>query len=325
MIILFVILHQPEREFFMNLKQAQSVKTIAECGSITAASKRLFVSQPALSQMLRQIEQEIGLPIFDRSTSPLRLTYAGEKYLRAAERMLAAQAELEAQLREIRQEHSGRLRLGISVTRAMQVMPLVLPVFASQYGGVTLELRESGSATLEQLLQNGEIDLALAALESTSPNMAYELIEKETIGILAGADAAISRRLASGTPAALDDARGDSFVSLTKSHSSRITQDKLFRRGNFFPHILLETDSLEVGRRVALEAGACMILPSIYADDYVRQKRGAFFPLKDYENHRHFYACYRKDEFIPKYTRDFIGITTHALARQRQRDPAFHL
>lgn len=309
----------------MNLKQAQYIKTIAESGSITAASKKLFVSQPALSQMLRQIEQEIELPVFDRSTSPLRLTYAGEKYLRAAERMLAANAELESQLREIRQEHSGRLRLGISVTRAMQVMPLVLPAFASQYGGVTLELRESGSATLEQLLQCGEIDLAFAALESTSPNMAYELIEKETIGILAGADAAISRHLASGTPVSLDDARGDSFVSLTKSHSSRITQDKLFRRGNFTPHILLETDSLEVGRRVALETGACMILPSIYVDDYVRQKRGAFFPLRDYENHRHFYACYRKDEFIPKYTRDFIEITASVLAKQRQRDPAFHV
>ena len=57
----------------MNLKQAQYVKTIAECGSITAAAKKLFVSQPSLSQMLRQLEQETGLPIFDRSTTPLRL------------------------------------------------------------------------------------------------------------------------------------------------------------------------------------------------------------------------------------------------------------
>ena len=103
----------------MNLKQAYYIKTIAQCGSITTAAKKLFVSQPSLSQMLRQLEQEIGLPIFDRSTSPLRLTYAGEKYLYAAERILAVNSELESQLREIRHEHSGRLRLGISVTRAM--------------------------------------------------------------------------------------------------------------------------------------------------------------------------------------------------------------
>ena len=170
----------------MNLKQAQYVKTIAECGSITAAAKKLFVSQPSLSQMLRQLEQETGLPIFDRSTSPMRLTYAGEKYLHAAERILAANAELDSQLREIRQEHAGRLRLGISVTRAMQVMPLVIPVFRQQYPNVNLQLTESGSANLEELLGCGDIDLAFAALESTSPSLAYELIEKETIGILPG-------------------------------------------------------------------------------------------------------------------------------------------
>ena len=112
----------------------------------------------------------------------------------------------------------------------------------------------------------------------------------------------------------------ENFVCLTKGHSSRITQDKLFRRYGMTPNVILETDALEVGRRVALEAGACMLLPSIYIDDYCRQRRGAFFPLKDYENHRHFYACYRKDEFVPRYVRDFIQITTQVLNAQGERD-----
>lgn len=299
----------------MNLKQAQYVKTIAECGSITAAAKKLFVSQPSLSQMLRQLEQETGLPIFDRSTSPMRLTYAGEKYLHAAERILAANAELDSQLREIRHEHAGRLRLGISVTRAMQVMPLVMPIFQQQYPNVSLQLTESGSANLEELLRGGSIDLAFAALESTSPSLAYELLEQETIGVLAGRDAAITRQNPNGTALSLEAFRRESFVSLTKGHSSRITQDKLFRKYGLSPNILLETDSLEVGRRVALEAGACMLLPSIYIDGYCYQRKGSFYPLADYENYRHFYACYRKDEFVPQYARDFIQITASALAR----------
>lgn len=299
----------------MNLKQAQYVKTIAECGSITAAAKKLFVSQPSLSQMLRQLEQETGLPIFDRSTSPMRLTYAGEKYLHAAERILAANAELDSQLREIRHEHAGRLRLGISVTRAMQVMPLVMPIFQQQYPNVSLQMTESGSANLEEMLRGGSIDLAFAALESTSPSLAYELLEQETIGVLAGRDAAITRQNPNGTALPLEAFRRESFVSLTKGHSSRITQDKLFRKYGLSPNILLETDALEVGRRVALEAGACMLLPSIYIDGYCYQRKGCFYPLADYENHRHFYACYRKDEFVPQYARDFIQITASALAR----------
>ncbi len=307
-----------EGEIFVNLKQAHYMKTIAQCGSITAAAKKLYVSQPSLSQMLRQIEDEIGLPLFDRSVSPFRVTYAGEKFLAAADTILSANAQLESQLHEIKNDHSGRLRLGISVTRAMQVLPLVLPIFLGQYPKVTLELTESGSAELEEMLHRGEIDLAMAAIESTRTTVAYELIEQETMGILAGRDAQISKRFLSGTPVSLQDVQKERFVFLTQAHSSRITQDKLFRKYGISPTAILETDSLEVGRRVAIEAGACMLLPNIYVDEYVRQRNGSFFPVSNYENHRHFYACYRRDEFIPRYTRDFIQITTRLLAKQRE-------
>lgn len=302
----------------MNLKQALYIKTIAECGSITAAAKRLYVSQPSLSQMLRHVEEELGLDIFDRSVSPFRLTYAGERYLQAAKIMLAANEQLENQLREIRHEQSGRLRLGISVSRGLQVLPLVIPVFAQEYPQVTLELTESGSAHLEEMVQQGKIDLALAATEPTSANISYELIEKETIGILAGRDSKIARRLPSGTPVTIEDAKEDLFVCLTKGHSARVVHDKLLRRAGIVPRILLETDSLEIGKRLTLEAGACMILPNIHIDGYVAHRHGEFFPLEGYDHHRHFYACYRKDAFLPRYMHDFIRIVIDAL---EQRPP----
>ena len=163
----------------MNLKQAKYIKTIAECGSITEAAKKLYVSQPSLSKMLLQIESDIELVLFDRSVSPFKITFAGEQYLQAAEKMLAANEKLEMQLREIKNENLGKLRLGISVQRAMQVMPLVTPIFRHRYPDVILELTEGGSASLEEKLRKGEIDLALAAIESTSASMTYELIEKE--------------------------------------------------------------------------------------------------------------------------------------------------
>lgn len=300
----------------MNPKQALYIRTIADCGSLTAASKKLYVSQPSLSQMLRQIEEEIGLSLFDRSSSPFRVTYAGEKYLAAADAMLAITDQLEKQLREIKDDHAGRLRLGISVQRSLQILPKVIPVFRQKYPHVTLDLTEQGSAHLEELLQKGTIDLAFAAMESTGSNLVYELIEQETIGILAASDTGIVTRIEPGTPITLADAAGETFVSLREGHSIRVIQDKLFRRSGFHPRILLETNTLEVGKQVAVASGACMLMPNIYMDEFIRRKRGEFYPLKDYENHRHLYACYRKDEFIPKYTRDFIQIATRVLSGQ---------
>ena len=297
----------------MNLKQAQYISAIAQCGSITAAAKKLFVSQPYLSQMLKQIESDIGITLFDRSVSPFRVTYAGEIYLSAAEKIIAVNLQLDNQLNEVRHESKGRIRLGISVSRAMQVLPLVLPQFTSQYPNVTLELTESGSVKLGELLMSGSIDLALAVSEATNRELTYELIEKETIGLLAGRNSRLARKLSPGTPITLEEARNDKFVFLTQGHSARVIQDQLFQKASFKPQLMLETNSLEVGRRVALGAGACMLLPNIYVDSYVSQMGGGFYPLKDYRNSRHFYACCRKGGYLPQYTRDFIQIITQEL------------
>ena len=155
--------------------------------------------------------------------------------------------------------------------------------------------------------------------EPSEVNITYELIEKESIGILAGRDSRIAGRIPTGTPITLKDVERESFVSLDTSHSSRIVQDRLFRRYSFHPRILLETSSLEVGRRVALKSGACMILPDVYADSFVFAAGGGFYPLADYDNHRHFYACYRNGENVKKYVRDFIAIASAVLARSSEK------
>ena len=296
----------------MNLKQALYIRTIAQEESITAAAKKLYVSQPSLSQMVRQVESEYGVTLFDRTVSPLRLTYAGEKYLTAANVMLMANERLENELREIRQESSGLLRLGISVQRAMQILPVALPWFTMQFPKVSIDLREEGSARLEKLLEDGEIDLALAAIESVSPQLSYTLIEKEIVGVLAGRGAAIAQQLPPGTPISLSMIREDAFVSLKPGHSVRVVQDALFRAEGVRPQILLETDSLEVAKRVAIQAGACMLCSDIFVDDYAR-RGGVFYPLMDYENKRHLYACWRKGEKLPRYAEGFVQIVGRIL------------
>jgi len=296
----------------MNLKQALYIQTVAREGSVTAAAKKLYVSQPSLSQMIRQVEGEYGVTLFDRTVSPLRLTYAGEKYLQAANAMLTLNERLENELREIRQENSGLLRLGISVQRAIQILPVALPWFVMQYPKVSVDLREEGSAKLEELLENGEIDLALAAIESVSPSLSYTLIEEEVIGVLAGKNAAIAQQIPPGTPISVSMIREDAFVSLKPGHSVRVVQDALFRAEGLRPQILLETDSLEVAKRVAIQAGACMLCSDIFVDEYAR-RGGVFYPLKDYENRRHLYACWRKGEKLPRYAEGFIQIVSRIL------------
>lgn len=303
---------------FMNLKQAQYIKEIAASGSITGAAQKLYISQPSLSQTLAQAEKELGLPIFYRKSSPLRLTYAGEKYLQAANAMLAVSRRLDDQISELKKETGGRLRLGISVQRGIQILSLVIPRFRNRFPAVKLELVESGSASLEALVSGGQLDLALAAVEAVNTRLIYELIETEVIGIIAGRDSNLARAYPAGTPVSVENVDGDSMISMKPGHSIRVVQDQLFRRHGLVPDIVLETESMEIGKRVALAAGALMLCPNIYVDREVREQ-GAFYPLRDYENHRHFYACYPRREQLPRYAIEFIRIVSD-VCRERGRE-----
>lgn len=296
----------------MNIKQAQYIQTIANEGSITAAAKKLYISQPSLSQMVRQVEKELGVTLFDRTSQPLRLTYAGEKYLECAHAMIVANDRLENQLQDIRQENSGHLRLGISVQRGMRILPKAMPLFLSRYPNVSLELKETGSARMEDLLRYGEIDLAFAALDSTSARFDYRLIERETTGILVGRTSALTQSFPAGKPIPLEKAKNELFVSLKQGHSIRLVQDQLFRMLDMSPRILMEVDSLEMAKRVTVSCGACMLCPDIYFDETVVQQ-GLFYPLKGFENRRHFYACWRKGEQLPRYAADLIDIFKEVL------------
>lgn len=108
----------------------------------------------------------------------------------------------------------------------------------------------------------------------------------------------------------------DAFRKSIASESIRFRHrpDVQNHKHDFKPNSLLQSGNLEVGRRVTLKGGACMLLPGVYADSFVFQSGGAFYPLASYENRRPFYACYRKGEAVKPYTRALIMITAAVLS-----------
>lgn len=296
----------------MNLKQALYIKTIAEERSITAAAKKLYVSQPSLSQMLRLIEEELGVALFERV--PFRPTYAGERYLHAAAIMLNTNEILTNELQEIRQEGSGRLRLGISRQRAAQLLPKILPRFSKAYPHVVLELREAGSATLERLVQEGEVDLALAATSPSLSDLEYRLIQRETIGILAGRDSPLSAQVPSGVSIGLEAVGEGPFISLKPGHNIRIIQDLIFRERSISPSIYLETDNMETALQVTRTSACYMLCPNVYTTP-----GNCFYPLAGYENLRHFYACLRQGQTVPKFMGRFLELVQECVEKGDDR------
>ena len=103
----------------MNFKQASYIRTIVQEGSISAAARKLYISQPSLSQMVRQAESEYGVQLFDRSVFPLRLTFAGERYLEAANQILTVNERGDT-IREVHFYHEREKTIVVDSTNRYQ-------------------------------------------------------------------------------------------------------------------------------------------------------------------------------------------------------------
>lgn len=295
----------------MNLRQAEHLLAVYEEGSVSQAAARLGVSQPAISQTIQMAEREIGMKIFRRGPHGRVLTYAGEKYMATARQFIALEGSLDRELRELRGESRGKLRIGISVTRAMFILPQVLPDFLERHPGVELELVEAGTSELDVFLLDGRADMAfILSAENIHPALEYVTLCRDQLLLIAGADTAIARSHARGDTINIQEARDETFISLLPGHGVRSLQDRVFYDNRMSPRILMETSSPEVARRLAIVCGAVALFPETLLPPVSDgSPEGVWFRVGGGHYLRDFFLCYPKNTFLPQYMQDFISAT----------------
>lgn len=129
--------------------------------SFSKAARKMFISQPSLSANVKRVEQKLGYPIFDRSTKPLELTEFGKNYIRSIEQILSVKNEFANYVNDLGDLKTGNLILGGSSLFSSWILPPLMGEFARRYPLVKMVLVEETTAQLEQLLQNGSIDIML--------------------------------------------------------------------------------------------------------------------------------------------------------------------
>lgn len=301
----------------MNEKHMQYVLTVLKEGSFTNAAKKLYVSQPSLSQIIKTAESNLGAPIFNRSTDPITLTPAGQLYVEAARQVTTISTNLVKQVEELSNEEFGKIRLGISVQRGMELLPELYPRFKKRFPHVEIELHEQGSATMEKSVLEGEVGIALLTTFPKHADLYYDLIQEEQLVLIVNRDCALAKQIRPGTPIDILEAKDETFVSSRPGHSVRSIQDALFITRDMKPKIDLETISIEIGKHVVASSPVVMACPDAYVDTSNSAESPYFsYPILGVENPRHFYACYRKDMYLTKYMKGLLEVL-HAL-----RNPA---
>jgi len=297
-------------------RQLRYIITIAEEGSITAAAKKLFISQPSLSSLLLHVESQLGVKLFDRTVSPMILTYAGEKYIEFANKSLSLANELDAFISDIKGSRKGRIRIGCGAQQSSFVTPLILPQMIKKYPEVEFLIYEKSKTLLEEDLVSGKIDILIGGWILNHEGLTYEELKADEFVLFApkGFKATtLGNDEKSGLPLIdLSSLVNEKFILMKKDRQLRLMQNNILKGLNFEPNILLETDDWLTSLRMVESGVAFTILPN--ADAMLKEDNHDKYALEK-KYYRYTLLCYREDIYMSKVMIDFMDTARRVIKK----------
>lgn len=299
----------------MDFKQLQYILTVAECCSVTKAAEQLYMSQPALSHFIQKTEAECGLMLFDRSTNPIRLTYAGEEYVKTARKILMDKEELIRKFRDMAGNRTGRLRLGIPRDRASYMLPVLLPSFAQMYPGIQVKTLTAGGDVLREQLLKGRIDFMILPGFVREANLeAHKIYEEELL--LAAPKGAIGPQLClDSQPDTVDLLKLRNFLELPllllpEGRACRSAIKILMKACHMKHQNIVEYDSNITLLRMAAAGCGIAIIPRMTMELTKCAQNVELFRMGNPPISWEIQVVYRKDAYIGQPERDLFQLAT---------------
>lgn len=281
-------------------------------GTFSAAAKRLFVSQPSLSQSIKKIEGEIGMPLFDRSQTPLQLTAAGEIYVRKAKEMQRIYHELVQETADLTGLKSGTLIIGSSRTRSSCYLTKPIIEFHRRYPGIRLMVKENSVSELKKAVAAGEVDFALLYEPLESNFERISLLAERTLLALPAHHPFVQKygKLREEPYQTMSFARmhGQPFIKLQDSRRMSQIYSDLCMETQCTPDVVFEANSIvDAAELCAAGMGATLVTDMVVHNGRWSEPP-CFFKLEEDVDDRQLVAAYGKNKHLSQAARKFIEL-----------------
>lgn len=291
--------------------------------SFSKAAQNLYISQPSLSARIKKIEQQMGAPLFDRSTTPLRLTEVGEAYIKAAEEISQIEQQMENYINDLNTLRSGHLSIGASNLFAAYALPPIITNYKQQFPDISIQLTEGNTAQLEEMLGNNTLDMVIDNNHYDTSLYDRELYCREAILLAVPKRFAIHKELAEyqisyesiskqtylsphHPPVPLEMFAQIPFIMLTPGNDTRIRGDKLCREAGFRPHIVLELNQQATAYMAASTQMGATFISDILAARLPSFENLVYYKLSGEAARRNVYFYYKKHKYKSKAMEEFI-------------------
>ena len=291
--------------------------------SFTKAAQNLYISQPSLSARIKKIEEIIGEPLFDRSTTPLQLTEVGKVYIEAAEEITQIEQRVENYINDLAGLKKGNLAVGASTLFAAYVVPSLITQFNQKFPDVHIQLIEGNTAELEEMLGSNALDFVIDNYHYDSILYNKELYCEENILLAVPKHFAVNEELGmyqlsykniknknylnQKYPAVPLGRFADlPFIMLTQGNDTRTRGDRLCRNVGFKPNIVLEFNQQSTAYMASSTQLGATFISDILVSQLPTFENLVYYKLDGEEAKRKVFFYYKTHKYKTRVMEEFV-------------------
>lgn len=215
-----------KQPFIIDFRHLETFCRVAALKSFSRAADDLFLTQPTVSGHILSLERSLSLRLFDRTGREIRLTKAGEMFLRYASKILTVRKDLLNALSEFSQGIRGELSLGASTIPGEYLLPRLMGDFKREHPRFTLSLKISDTKDIVQELLQGHIEFGLIGAKVDHPSLHHESFEEDEIIIIAPSDHPLTRKRSVG----FEDLLKESWIIREEGSGTQMTVERVLRK-----------------------------------------------------------------------------------------------
>ena len=285
----------------LEIKHFRMLKMIHQTGNMTQAAGRLFITQSALSQQLKDIEVRLGTDLFYRTGRKMVLTAVGRKLLKRAERILDQVEQAHVDIDKAVNGEKGELRIGVRCLFCYMWLPRAIRTFQADYPNVDIDIRSS--ADPEADLVSEKIDIAISAARNFDPRIGFSELFSDKVLVTMSENSRFRFKRAME----LEDFHGADIISMVEKQRHyffcALLKNKRIRPRRYMtvshPEVLVDLIAADLG---------IGILPKWFADFHLAKKKLVTCPLTAKGTVLNWRASFLKGRQLPGYLKTFVRI-----------------
>jgi DNA-binding transcriptional LysR family regulator len=240
----------------MEFLQLKYFQTVAQLEHMTKAARQLRIAQPSLSKTIARLEEDLGVPLFDRQGRQIRLNAYGKVFLERVERAFMELNEGKREIRDLAGLNQGMVTLSVSIP---SILPGLLGSFLAQYPDVHFRQFFESASSMKHQLENGDIDFSISSEPIEGPDIEWKPLITEEILLVVPPGHPLAER----DSIRLCEVKHESFVSMNAGNEFRTLTDRFCRQAGFTPNICFAVDEPDVIGRLVRQGLGIAFVPAL--------------------------------------------------------------